>query len=111
MPKTSDAFVVSNFHFASAKFVVKFEVFINLFKISSNILHLCDWKYKSISYLIILNFGRYMGNVHLALICVEFEKEMKPTNAPRDLRVPYKHIKLPTCTCFDHSCGHPQGGV
>ena len=43
MPKASDAFVVlffSNFNFASANFVVKSEVFINLFKISANILHL-----------------------------------------------------------------------
>ena len=23
----------------------------------------------------------------------------------------YKHIKPPTCTCFGHTCGHPQGGV
>ena len=52
-----------------------------------------------------------MGNVHLALMRVEFDKEMKPTNAPRNLRVPYKQIKLPTCTCFDHNCGHSQGGV
>jgi hypothetical protein len=27
------------------------------------------------------------------------------------LTVPYKRIKPPTCTCFGHSCGHPQGGV
>ena len=43
-------------------------------------------------------------------MCVEFDREMKPANAPRDLRVPYKQITLPTCTCFDHNCGHPQGG-
>jgi hypothetical protein len=44
-------------------------------------------------------------------MCVEFDKEMKPTNTPRDLKVPYKHIKLPTCTRFDYNFGHPQGGV
>jgi hypothetical protein len=36
----------------------------------------------------ILNFGKYVGNVHLALMCVEFDREMKPKNTPRDLRVP-----------------------
>jgi hypothetical protein len=52
-----------------------------------------------------------VGSVNLALLCVEFYKEMKPANTPKDLRVPYKHITLPICTCFDHNCGHPQGGV
>ena len=23
----------------------------------------------------------------------------------------YEHSKPPTCTCFSHYCGHPQGGV
>jgi len=23
----------------------------------------------------------------------------------------YEHSKIPTCTCFGHCCGHPQGGV
>ena len=23
----------------------------------------------------------------------------------------YEHSKLPTCKCFDHICGHPQGGT
>jgi len=49
--------------------------------------------------------------VHLALMCAEFDKEMKLTNIPRFLRVPYKHIKFPTCICFGHSCGHRQIGV
>jgi hypothetical protein len=51
-----------------------------------------------------------MGKMHLVLMCVEFDKEMKPTNTPRDLKVPYKHIKLPTCIRFDHNFGYPQGG-
>jgi len=51
------------------------------------------------------------GNAHLALMYAEFDKEMKSTDMARDLRVTYKHIKLPTYTCFDHNCGHPQRGV
>jgi hypothetical protein len=44
-------------------------------------------------------------------MCAGFDKKIKPKNGPRNLRVSYTHIKLPTCTCFDHNCGHPQGDV
>jgi len=47
----------------------------------------------------------------LALICPEFDKEMKLKDIHTGLRVPYKHTKLPTRKCFYHNCGHPQRGV
>jgi hypothetical protein len=59
-----------------------------------------------------LNFGKYIGKCAFGInLCVEIVKKMKPKNAPRDLTVPYKHIKVPTCTYFDYNCGHPQGDV
>jgi len=38
--------------------------------------------------------------------------KVKPTNTCKHLRVSYIINIVPlTCTCFDHSCGHSQGGV
>ena len=36
--------------------------------------------------------------------------KMKPAKAYEHI-IYYEHSKLPTCTCFGHCCGHPQGGV
>ena len=44
-----------------------------------------------------------------------YDMEMTPTDACRHLQLSYRtlyheRIKPPTCTCFGHSYGHPQGG-
>jgi len=38
------------------------------------------------------------GNAHLALMCAEFDKAMKPTDIPRDFRVTYKHLNVHVST-------------